>query len=144
MTETFEVRRSAARGSGARRAVTLAAAAVSALAVWTVAVPVAGLDLTVGAGADARSIGPAAVALVPILAGGAGWALLAWLERRRPDGRRVWRFTAWAVLALSLVGPATAGAAAGVVATLVAMHLVVAVTLVVGLAPAPAERTSGR
>ena len=114
----------------------IAGAAVAALAIWVVAVPIARLDLTVGSGATARTVGPVSVVVVALLAGGLAWALLALLDRRLRHGRRAWRVTAWTLLALSLLGPVGMGATAGVVVSLVAMHLAVGATLILGLAPA--------
>lgn len=119
---------------------TVLGAAVVALAIWVVAVPIAGLDLTVGSGATARNVGPVSVVVVALLAGGLAWALLALLGRRLRHGRRAWRVTAWTLLALSLLGPVSMGATAGVVVTLVAMHLAVGTTLILGLAPTAHDR----
>ncbi|MBF9127955.1 hypothetical protein I0C86_02930 [Plantactinospora sp. S1510] len=141
MPETIEIDRQAGPRSSVRRAVTLVLAASAALVIWTVGVPIAGLDLTIGSGAAAQSVGPASVVVVPLLAGGAAWALLALLEGRLGNGRRVWRITAWTLLALSLLGPAGADAPGKVLGVLLAMHLVVGVTLIVGLAPSSPDRT---
>jgi hypothetical protein len=118
----------------------IAGAAVAALAIWVIAVPIAGLDLTVGSGATARTVGPVSAVVVALLAGGLAWALLALLGRRLRHGRRAWRVTAWTLLALSLLGPVGMGATAGVVVTLVAMHLAVGTTLILGLAPTVDDR----
>lgn len=142
MSGTIEIDRRTGPRSGVRRSVTLVLAATAALVVWAVGVPLAGLDLTVGSGATAQSVGPASVVVVPLLAGGVAWALLALLESRLRNGRRVWRITAWTMLALSLLGPVGAGAAGKVLGVLVAMHLVAGVTLIVGLAPWSANRTA--
>jgi hypothetical protein len=144
MTEMINTDHQTVRRPGVRGAVTLVAAAAVALVVWAVSVPLAGVDLTVGSGAAAQSVGPASVVVVPILAGGAAWALLAFLDGRLRNGRRVWRFTAWTVLAVSLLGPAGTGASRGALGTLITMHLVVGVTLIVGLAPASGDRAPGQ
>jgi hypothetical protein len=115
--------------------VTLLAATAAALAVWALAVPAAGLDLTAGSGPAAATVGPGSVVGVTLLAGGAGWALLAFLDRRLRHGRRVWRIAASAVLALSLLGPLSVGASGGVLLTLMAMHLAAGTTIILGLAP---------
>nr|WP_274637047.1 DUF6069 family protein [Microbacterium bovistercoris] len=120
-----------------RRSGALVGAAILALIVWLIAVPVLGLTLEVGAGATAQTIGPLAIVIVPLLAGGAAWALLAGLERMSHRGRRTWQIIGWAVLAVSLLGPVLMGATGGVLVALLIMHLVVGVTLVLGLASAP-------
>ncbi|MEV4760572.1 DUF6069 family protein [Micromonospora sp. NPDC049559] len=146
MTEAMRIDRPAVRRPRVRRAVTLAVAALAGLVVWVVGVPLAGVELTVGSGASAQSVGPASVLVTPLLVGGVGWALLAFLESRSARGRRIWRIIAWTVLAVSLLGPVGMGAGGGVLVTLLAMHLVVGVTLIFGLAPATADpsRDAGR
>lgn len=134
MTETITGSRNrSARIRRVRRACTLGAAAVFALAVWTISVLLVRIDLIAGAGASAVQIGPAAVAIVPLIAGGAAWALLALLEKAGPTGRRIWQIVGWLFLAASLLGPLTMAASADVLITLLVMHLVVGVTLLFGL-----------
>ncbi|PRX98926.1 DUF6069 family protein [Allonocardiopsis opalescens] len=120
----------AGRSTTACRAYAVAGATAAGLAVWVLAVPVAGTDLSVHTGAELTHVGPIAVAGAGLVAGAAAWALLAVLERlvRRP--RPVWTAIAIAVLALSLLaGPlgATSSAAMG---TLISMHLAVAAVLI--------------
>src|SRR5690242_1844773 len=71
----------AGRGRTARRALTVAGAAAAALALWALAGPVAGVDLTAGSGGTARTVGAGAVIVSALVAGLAAWALLASLER---------------------------------------------------------------
>lgn len=138
MAQTFERTRGDAR-LRARRVSTLGLAVAAGLAVWLVSDPLAGIDLTVGAGETARTVDAASIIVAAVIAGGAGWALLAFLERRLPRGRRVWRITAWSVLALSLLGPVLTGARGGALACLIVMHIAVGTTLVLGLAPQAEE-----
>ncbi|MEU8107814.1 DUF6069 family protein [Nonomuraea muscovyensis] len=106
----------------------------AALAVWALAVPVAGATLTVRMSGGTQTVGPALVAVVSLLAGLAGWAFLAVLERWLSSPGRIWAIIAVAVCALSLLGPL--GSAVGAAATLVLilLHLVVGAVLVLGLA----------
>ena len=143
MTHTMTTSRTAVRRPGLRNTTTLLGAALVALAGWMLSVQVAGVDLTVGSGDAAQTIGPASVAVVPILAGGAAWALLTLLDKRLSNGYRTWRIIAGAVLALSLLGPVSTGAAGGVLATLLAMHLAVGATIIFGLAPVRQHRALG-
>ena len=107
------------------RAGAVLAAVLGALAVWVLAVPVAGLDLAAAPiGGPVAPVGPLAVAAGPLLAGLSGWALLALLERRTARARRTWTVIALVVLAISLVNPLLGGVGAAGVFTLVAMHLV--------------------
>lgn len=119
-----------------RRALTVAGAAAAALAVWAITRSIGGTELAVHSGDSVREIGPAAVVLTALLAGLAGWGLLAWFERviRRPY--RAWRLVAVAVFVVSLAGP-LGGVGTGARLALAAMHLVVAAVLVMGL---PARR----
>lgn len=93
-----------------------------------------GVDLTVGSDAAEQTVGVASVLVVPFIAGAAAWGLLALFERTMRHGVRVWRIVGWAVLALSLVGPASLGRSATVLIALLAMHVLVGVILIVGLA----------
>lgn len=113
------------------RALVILAAIAAGLVVWVVAVPLAGLDLTVGA--EPQRVGPIAVVVVSLLAGVAGTALLTLLERvaRRP--RSAWLIVSLAVLLLSLAGPLGATSAAATVA-LACMHLAVGLSIAAGLA----------
>jgi hypothetical protein len=132
MTRTADTARRTTRG---RQLGTLLSAVAAALAVWVVSVPIAGLDLRVGDTATARTIGPFSVVMVSLLAGVAAWSLLILLDRHPHNGRRIWHGTALTVLALSLLGPVFMGASGGVLLSLIAMHLAVGATLILGLAP---------
>jgi Family of unknown function (DUF6069) len=110
------------------------AAAGAGLLGWAVAGPAAGVHLTVrtGAATAAQHIGPAAVTTASLLAGLAGWALLAFLERHTPKARTIWTVIALVVLAGSLTGPIGGVTAAAKIA-LVCLHLLVAAVLIIGL-----------
>ncbi|GAA1243210.1 hypothetical protein GCM10009609_03330 [Pseudonocardia aurantiaca] len=104
---------------------------LAALAVWVLAVPIAGIDLAAAPiGGVVAPVGPVAVAAGPLFAGLSGWALLALLERRTARPRRTWTVVAVAVLALSLVNPLVGGMGAASVLTLVTMHLVTGAVLI--------------
>ncbi|GAA2272631.1 hypothetical protein GCM10009853_028020 [Glycomyces scopariae] len=117
----------------ARRLLVVLAAAAAALLVWALAVPLAGVDLTVPQGDTALTVGPGLVAAAALAAGLAAWGLLAILERATARGRRIWTITAATVLALSLLGPLGAAGTAAVL-VLLAMHAVVGGVLIAGLA----------
>jgi hypothetical protein len=112
--------------------------------VWLVSDPLVGIDLSAGTGETARTVGPPSIVVAAVLTGMAGWGLLAFLERRLPRGRRIWQITAWTVLALSLLGPVSAGATGGVLVSLIAMHVAVGATLVLGLAGRAADDAAAR
>lgn len=117
---------------------TLAAAVLAPLAVWALAVPVGGLALAV----DGRTIGPAAVGLSALVGGAAASLLLVLLGRTR-RGLARWSVLAIAVLILSLVTPALAGASGIVLAVLDLMHLAVGGVLILGLRRSAVTRTAG-
>lgn len=113
-----------------RIALTVVGAPVTALVVWTVAVPLAGATLAVRMGGGTQTVGPLSVVATSLVAALAGSLLLMVLERRtaRPD--RVWRVITLAVLVLSLAGPLGSGAGAAAVLTLPLLHLIVGAMLV--------------
>ncbi|WP_232383540.1 DUF6069 family protein [Actinomadura violacea] len=120
--------RPAAGGTAIRRSLTVVAAAAAALAVWVVADPVLGAGMHAGD----QHVGPAMVVVSSLVAGLAGWGLLAVMERRAKRPARTWAITAAVVLGVSLTGPRAAHG--GTFAALTAMHLVVGVIVIVGLA----------
>ncbi|OKI69648.1 DUF6069 family protein [Micromonospora sp. CB01531] len=131
----------AAGRPGRRRGRVLAvlAATAATLVVWAVAVPVAGVDLVARTGGTDQSVTPVVVGVATLLAGLAGWALLALLERFTTRARTVWLGVAVVVLLVSLLGPLGGGVGTAATVTLVAMHLVAAGVLVPLL-----PRTAGR
>ncbi|WP_444964034.1 DUF6069 family protein [Nocardiopsis sp. M1B1] len=116
-----------------RRMLTAAAAVLAPLALWGLAVPLMGVDLTAFPGGRARPVGPGAVAFAGMLSAAAAWGLLAVLERTARRPRRAWTVTACVVLVLSLAGPLTSGAAPVVVLVLEGMHVLVGAVLIPGL-----------
>lgn len=113
--------------------ITVFAAPAAALALWTLAVPVGGVDLVAASGGGATTVGPAATAVAAAVAGLLGWAFLALLERLTERSDRIWVITALAVLALSVpLGP-LGGEGAAAVAVLAGLHAVVGAVLIPGL-----------
>lgn len=113
----------------AARALGVTGAVLAAVAVWTVADPVLGIELLVEMDAEPQPVGVEAVVASSLVAGLAGWGLVALLERVTARARRVWTVTALVGLMLSLLGPPAAVTTAATVA-LAAMHLAVAVVLI--------------
>ncbi|MCF6467723.1 hypothetical protein FAF44_04765 [Nonomuraea sp. MG754425] len=120
--------------SAKRILLTVVGAPAAALAVWALAVPVAGTTLTVRTGAGTQPVGPGSVLVASLLAGLAGWALLAVLERFVSRPGRTWTIVALTVLVLSLLGPSGSAVGAAAMLVLALMHLVVGAVLVLGLA----------
>lgn len=115
------------------RLLTVLAATVATLLGWVVAVPLAGVALVARSGAGEQRVTPLAVAVSTLLAGLAGWALLALLERVTGRARAVWTAVAVLVLLLSLLGPLGGGAGGPATVTLLVLHLVAGAVLVPGL-----------
>ncbi|MFC7458143.1 DUF6069 family protein [Brachybacterium sp. GCM10030267] len=123
-----------ARPSRLRRFMGLLAAAAMAAAVWTIAVPVLGVELDVaevpGGPVGARTAGLAAVVGSSLLSGALGWIVLAVLERWTARGPRLWRGIAVTIAVLSLASPLTMTGDVGAAITLSLLHLVVAAVVV--------------
>jgi hypothetical protein len=111
--------------STAVRALSGVIAAVAALVVWVIAVPVLDIDLTT---TDWQGkpmvIGPINIIIFSIGPALAGWATIAILERLAPNkGKLIWTIVAAAFVALSLLPLSQMGAGAAI--TLGLMHVVV-------------------
>lgn len=104
----------------------------AAVILWTIAVPIAGIDLTVTINGERQEVTQLAVISTSLLAGGAAWGSLTLLELLTVRARTIWTWLASVVLVLSLGGPlaATNAAATGV---LVLLHLVVGISLIAGM-----------
>ena len=106
----------------------MAAALVIALAIWALA-RLLGVDLIVGKGPDATTVGAADVLVTVVLAGLAAWAVQKLLARRGAAGW--WPFVGSTALAISIIGPTwLAYGMASVV--LIGMHLAVGFVLIAG------------
>lgn len=130
-------------GTRRRRALVVAGACAAALAGWFLAGPLLGIDLAARSApgaATTQEITAASVILSSILAGLAGWALLALLERLTTRGVMVWRWLAGVVTLLSLFGPLTLAQGTGATVVLPLLHLAVAGVLLVAL---PGARPGG-
>ncbi|ACZ85521.1 DUF6069 family protein [Streptosporangium roseum] len=121
--------------SAKRILLTVAGAPAAALAVWALAVPVAGTTPTVRMGTGTQPVEPGSVLVVSLLVGLAGWALLTVLERFASRPGRIWTIVALAVLVLSLLGPFGSAVGIPTMLVLILMHLVVGIVLVLGLTP---------
>ncbi|MET7750796.1 DUF6069 family protein [Micromonospora sp. NPDC005367] len=130
-TMRIDTNTTTARRTG--RAITVAAGAASALLLWVVKDPWAGIDLAVRQGDTTRHIGPVAVVVAALTAGLAAWGLLALLERTVGHPVRTFRIIALVVLVLSLAGPLGGGVDINSRLALLAMHLTVGAALILGL-----------
>jgi Family of unknown function (DUF6069) len=125
----------------ARRAATVAAAVVATVIVWTIADPVAGVDLKVkAANGSVTAIGLGSVIFVTLLSGLVGWGTLALLERLvKRTGRRIWTIAASVVLVLSLLLGPTAGIGGGAKLSLALLHIAAGLVIIIGLTGAARE-----
>jgi hypothetical protein len=104
-------------------------ATILALAIWVLAVPVAGVDLE--AGTPAQTVGAASVVVATLVVTLGAWGVRALVKNRTPVA---WWLTCGIVLLVSLLGPLGA-TSAGAFGTLLALHLVVGGVVAVGLDP---------
>lgn len=121
------------RTSLARNAITVVGATAGALVLWVVETRLLGVDLAVRTGDVVQPITGVSVAAIALVAGLAA-TLTAWLLTRVAPRRcrTVWTILASAVLLVSLLGPLGATSPAALV-SLVALHLIVGLTLLIGL-----------
>lgn len=125
-----------ARISLSRNTISVTAATIGAVLVWLVETRLLGVELAVRAGDTTQPITAVAAAATALVAGLAG-AATAWLLTRLAPrrSRTVWTVLSGTVLLLSLLGPLGGTSAAAVVA-LLSLHLLVGLTLIIGLRPA--------
>jgi Family of unknown function (DUF6069) len=120
--------RATVRGSARRSAGIVATALAVALGIWALA-GMLGVELIVGKGQDASSVGAADVLVTVVLAGLAAWGVQRLLARR--GAARWWPFVGSTALAISIIGPTwLADGMASVV--LIGMHLAVGFVLIAG------------
>lgn len=117
----------------AQRSAAVLAGTIVSLVIWTVHGPIFGGDLTVRIAGEIEPVGPVAVIAVSLLAGLAAWALLAVMERRLAQPRKVWTATSVAVLVLSLSGPLVNATDVDTIGPLLAMHATTGSALIIGL-----------
>jgi hypothetical protein len=112
------------------RAATVLGVVGAAAAAWAVLTQLGEVDLA--AGSPPVTVGLAQVVLTAAVAGAAGWALLAALERWTSAPRRTWRIVAVIALVISLAGPLTMAAGLPALGGLVTLHVVVGAALISG------------
>jgi hypothetical protein len=101
------------------------------LAVWVVA-RLLGIGLTVrlAASGPALPVDPSVVVIVSVLAGVAGWVVLAGLEQLTARARWAWLGLAIVALVISLAGPLGAGTTMAARVSLATMHVLAAAILI--------------
>lgn len=122
------------QGTARQRIIAVVAAAVAAVVVWVVADPVLGVDVAADANGTKTAVELPSVIGSSLVIGLVGWGFLAVLEKVTGKARTVWTAIAVVVFLLSLLFGPGAGVTTGAKATLVALHTVVALVLIPGLA----------
>ncbi|MFT4235652.1 MAG: DUF6069 family protein [Microbacterium sp.] len=109
------------------RAAVVVGGAIAGLIVWALALIAGGIQVALGGGTASDMPWWQALA-ASLVVGGAGWALLAVLERALgARARRIWTIVALVVVVISLSGPiATSGISAGDRVWLALVHLALA------------------
>jgi hypothetical protein len=106
---------------------------VAALALWALLAPVAGVELEALQGTRRIHVGAGSILFASAAMAFAGWGLLAVLERRTLNARKVWTILAVAACVLSLGSPLVSGIGVGAKLSLASFHLIVGATVVLGL-----------
>jgi predicted permease len=109
------------------------ATVMAALALWALLSQLAGVDLEAEQGGPTMHIGGVSVFVASAVVSLAGWGLLALLERRTANARKIWTIVAVIGCALSLGSPLISGVGAGAKLGLASLHLVVGAVLIPGL-----------
>lgn len=104
----------------------------AALGGWAVLGPLAGIDLAAQQGSRI-DVGAGSVFFASAAMAFAGWGLLALLERRTPNARKVWTVVAVIACITSLGSPLGSGIGAGAKLGLASLHLVVGAAVILGL-----------
>jgi hypothetical protein len=115
------------------RLLCVGAAAMAGFVGWIGIHVVGDIDLTVGSGRHAHTIGAGHITASAVAAALVGWAVLAVIERRIGPGRRalqLWTRLSLGLTAASLLGPLTADASTSTRCWLIALHVSVAAAFI--------------
>ncbi|MEI8409942.1 MULTISPECIES: DUF6069 family protein [unclassified Kribbella] len=121
------------RVEGRSRLAVVGITVVAALALWALLAPVAGVELEALQGTRRIHVGVGSILFASAAMAFAGWGLLAVLERRTLNARKVWTILAVAACVLSLGSPLVGGVGLGAKLGLASFHLVVGAAVVLGL-----------
>ena len=116
------------RRTSVQRGAAVGAAAVGALVLWA---GTGGDPVVQAADGGEQHVGAAAVVITAVVAGLAGWALLAVLERTTRHAYAIWATVATLVFGLSLIPMAGAAVGASSLGALLGLHVVVYVLLTI-------------
>ncbi|ONI74569.1 hypothetical protein BWI15_12745 [Kribbella sp. ALI-6-A] len=121
------------RVAGKSRLAVIGATSAATVATWAVLAPLAGIELKAEQGSSTTEVTGVAVFLAATVSALAGWGLLALLERRTVNARKIWTMLAVAACVLSLGSPLVSGIGIGAKLGLALLHLVVGAVVVLGL-----------
>jgi hypothetical protein len=121
------------RVEGRSRLAVVGITVVAALALWALLAPVAGIELEALQGDRRIQVGAVSVLFASAAMAFAGWGLLAILERRTVNARKVWTVVAVIACITSLGSPLSSGIGAGAKLGLASLHLIVGAAVVLGL-----------
>lgn len=111
----------------------IGAATITAGILWAIERAVLGEDLTVAFNGSPQTVSLGSVLLTTLLAALAGWGSLQLARRVSERGVKGWTILAVLVTLLSFSGPLSAQASGGTKASLLLLHLAVALILIPGL-----------
>ena len=131
MTITME--KQPTRVAGRSRLAVAGVTVVVALAGWAVLGPLAGIELEAKQGTTTMQIGGVSVFFAAAVMSFAGWGLLALLERRTLNARKVWTVVAVLACLMSLGSPLANGIGVGAKLGLACLHLLVGAATIYGL-----------
>jgi hypothetical protein len=120
------------RVPGRSRLAVVGVTVAAALALWAFLAPLAGIDLKAQQGATIE-VGAGSVFFASAAMAFAGWALLAILERRTVNARKIWTVLAIIMCVTSLGSPIFSGIGTGARLGLASLHLIVGATVILGL-----------
>jgi hypothetical protein len=121
------------RVEGRSRLAVVGVTVVAALALWALLTPLADVELEALQGTRRIHVGAGSVLFASAAMAFAGWGLLAILERRTLNARKVWTVLAASACILSLGSPLVGGVGVGAKLGLASFHLIVGATVIFGL-----------
>lgn len=131
MTTTMESAAPTVARTTRIRALAVIGAAIAAVVIWAIAVPLLGVHLLVRFGTSVpQSVGIDYVIGGTLIGSLVGWGLLAFLERRTARARSIWTAVAAVAVLVSLGLPLSAGVSASTKLTLAVMHVAVAAVVI--------------
>ncbi|GAB3831097.1 DUF6069 family protein [Kribbella italica] len=133
ITMTITAGKPITRVPGKSRLAVVGATSAAALVAWAVLGPLAGIELRAEQGTSTTDITGVSVFVSATLMAFAGWGLLAVLERRTVNARKVWTILAASACILSLGSPLVAGIGVGAKLGLASLHLIVGAVVIAGL-----------